>query len=276
MFDRYRLHVPLAFTPLRPHSKRTIMAKSNPRQSSIMRCSIFLALLFSPTATLAQLTVYTSRADATTTADASAPSAAYTGLPAYDPTRLEAPAPPQPPISSYTLSVPGSASSAIEQGLGLSIEHLGNFLGFSIELSVANNVLGKSAGTLKPQFLNYMANIRDRAGAGPIIRVGGNTQDSSTLYVDGLPNGETIEKIKVGQDKYGNAINTPVINFSPDLFYTMSNITSLVGAQWYFGIAFNESDVTQLTHNPPVVAEYAQNILGTSLRGLVVGNEPDL
>jgi hypothetical protein len=28
--------------------------------------------------------------------------------------------------------------------------------------------------------------------------------------------------------------------------------------------------------SPPVVAEYAQKILGTSLRGLVVGNEPDL
>ena len=149
-------------------------------------------------------------------------------------------------------------------------------MGFSIELSVAVNVLGKTGGTLKPEFLNYMANIRDRAGVGAIVRVGGNTQDSSTLYEGGFSNGDVMQKLTVGQDVYGNAINTPIINYSLEMFYTMANISSLVGASWYFGLAFNESDVTQLTENPPIVAEWAQNILGSNLRGLVVGNEPDL
>jgi len=160
--------------------------------------------------------------------------------------------------------------------MALSIPQPGNFLGFSIELSIANVILGKSAGTLKPQFLNYLANIQNRAGRGPVVRVGGNTQDSSTLYLDSFEGGDNIQKIKIGQDKYGNAINTPVINYSVDLFYVMANITSLVGTEWFFGLAFNESDTQILTHNAPVVAEYAQKILGSSLRGLIVGNEPDL
>lgn len=246
-------------------------------QSRVFSIPLFLTLLLFPTLITSQLTLYTARLDPTSTSiDPSAPSAAYTGLPAYDPTRLEAPAPPQPPINSYTLTLPGTAGLAGEQGLTLSKPHKGNFLGFSIELSVANNILGKTGGTLKPQFLNYLANIRNRAGDGPIVRVGGNTQDSSTLYLDGFSNGDSIEKIKEGQDVYGNAINTPIINFSLDLFYAMSNISALVGAEWYFGLAFNESDVTALTGNVPVVAEYAQKILGSYLLGLIVGNEPDL
>lgn len=239
---------------------------------------IFFALALYPTLVASQITLYTARTDTETptSTDPAAPSASYTGLPAYDPTRLEPPAPPQPPINAYTLSLPGTAGSALEQGLALSKPQRGNFLGFSIELSVANNILGKTGGTLKPEFLNYLANIKNRAGDGPIVRVGGNTQDSSTLYVDGFANGDSIEKIKEGQDVYGNAINTPIINFSLDIFYAMSNISSLVGTEWYFGLAFNESDVTQLTGNVPVVAEYAQKILGSYLRGLIVGNEPDL
>jgi len=256
-------------------------SSSRPRQRSLF--SVVLPLLFAaallPTLASAQLTVYTSRADqgtTTTPVDPAAPSASYTGLPAYDPLRLTPPPPPQPPVNSYTLTIPGTTRTALEQGLALSIPQRGNFLGFSIELSVANNILGKSAGTLKPQFLNYLANIQNRAGTGPVVRVGGNTQDSSTLYLDSFPDGDNIEKIKRGQDKYGNAINTPVINFSLDLFYVMSNISALVGTEWFFGLAFNESDVTELTHNTPVVAEYAQKILGANLRGLIVGNEPDL
>lgn len=46
-------------------------------------------------------------------------------------------------------------------------------------------------------FLNFMANIQNRAGAGPIIRVGGNSQEGSTIFVDGLEGGVAMEKIKV-------------------------------------------------------------------------------
>ena len=248
------------------------------RRTRVTVFPLLLTIALAPLLASAQLTLYTSRADTPTptSEDPSAPSASYTGLGAYDPLRLDPPAPPQPPINSYTLSLPGTASSAVNQGLALSIPQHGNFLGFSIELSVANNLLGKSGGTLKPQFLNYMANIQNRAGEGPMIRVGGNTQDSRTLFLESFPDGDNIEKIKAGQDMYGNAVNTPVINYSLDLFYAMGNISQLVDAEWFFGLAFNESDVSKLTDNPVLVAEYAHQILGTHLRGLIVGNEPDL
>jgi hypothetical protein len=41
-----------------------------------------------------------------------------------------------------------------------------------------------------------MANIRNRAGHGATVRVGGNTQESSTFYAEGTDDGSMIEKIK--------------------------------------------------------------------------------
>ena len=149
-------------------------------------------------------------------------------------------------------------------------------MGFSIELSVANQVLGQTGGTLKPQFLNYLANIEQRAGQGPIVRIGGNTQDSSTLFLDQFEGDKIIEKAVSGPDRFGNAINTPVINFSVDLLYAMANISGLTGTEWYFGLAFNETATSTGIGNQAMVAEYSQRILGDKLLGLIVGNEPDL
>jgi hypothetical protein len=56
----------------------------------------------------------------------------------------------------------------------------------------------------------------------------------------------------------------------------MANITGLTGVQWYFGIAFNDTDVTNTTGNEAIAVEYAQKILGNNLLGMAVGNEPDL
>lgn len=56
----------------------------------------------------------------------------------------------------------------------------------------------------------------------------------------------------------------------------MANISSLVNAEWYFGLSFNESSVTDGDANLPLVVEYSQQILGSFLRGLGLGNEPDL
>lgn len=69
---------------------------------------------------------------------------------------------------------------------------------------------------------------------------------------------------------------TPIINYSPELLYTMANISSHVHAQWYFGLAFNQTDVDSLSPNIPVAAHYAESILGNNLLGLALGNEPDL
>lgn len=197
-----------------------------------------------------------------------AAAASYTGLPAYDPTVLIPPTPPQPATTGVAINIPLDPVAA---GLRLSKTQKGNFLGFSIELSVASSVMGRTPRTIKPTFLNYMANIRNRAGAGPIIRVGGNSQESSTLFTDGS-GGDTVDKLKVGD----NPTSTPQINYTPELLYLMANVSALVNAEWYFGLSFNQSAVESRSPNVALAASHAQQILGPNLRGLAMGNEPDL
>ncbi len=193
----------------------------------------------------------------------------YTGADAYNPTRLSPPAPPTPPTTQVTVGIPISPNT---QGYPLSIPQKGNFLGFSIELSIATSLLGLTPQRLKPVFLNYMANIRNRAGVGPIIRIGGNTQEKSTIFVDGLPDGGSLQKIK----EELTPTNTPIVSDSLELLYTMANVSGLIDAQWYFGLAFNQSNAASISENMPIAAGYAQKILGPHLRGLALGNEPDL
>lgn len=114
----------------------------------------------------------------------------------YDPLQLVPPAPPSPPVTSLAVAIPPTTAALAEAGRHVSIAQKGNFLGFSIELSVADAVMGASGRHLKPEFLNYLANIYARAGSGPVVRVGGNTQDNSTIMPDGFPGGGMIEKIR--------------------------------------------------------------------------------
>ncbi|WWC66141.1 uncharacterized protein I206_100041 [Kwoniella pini CBS 10737] len=218
------------------------------------------------------LTVYTGGETATATSTATAASGTYTGLAAYDPTVLTPPSAPATPVTSYTLTLPTNSQAVLDAGLSLSISQKGNFLGFSVELSIANSLMGSSSTNLKVPFLNYMANIQNRAGVGPIIRVGGNSQEGSSIFVGGLADGAVLDKIKVSS----GVTDTPLINYSLELFYLMANVTSLVGADWYFGLSFNESAVDYPTGNVPIAAKWAQDILGDSLLALSVGNEPDL
>lgn len=131
--------------------------------------------------------------------------------------------------------------------------------------------MGQHATTINPIFLNYMANIKNRAGCGPVIRVGGNTQESSTLILD--ESTDTTEKIKI--DNY-SPTNTPIINYTPELLYIMANVSSLINVEWFFGLSFNETSVAAHNPNVPVAAEWVQRILGSNLRGLALGNEPDM
>ncbi|WVW82605.1 hypothetical protein I302_104616 [Kwoniella bestiolae CBS 10118] len=231
-----------------------------------------LILSFLSTISAQSLTLYTGDNTATATSTASAPDGTYTGLAAYDPTVLTPPTPPSTPVTSYTLTLPANGQAVLDSGLSLSIPQKGNFLGFSVELSIANSLMGSSSTNMKVPFLNYMANIQNRAGVGPVIRVGGNSQEGSSIFVDGLADGAVLDKIKVSE----GVTDTPLINYSLELFYLMSNITSLVGADWYFGLSFNESAVDSPTGNVPIAAKWAQDILGEHLLALSVGNEPDL
>lgn len=240
--------------------------------------SFLFAVLLAPLLSAATVTIYTADGVRTSLAPAATAGSGttYSGLKAFDNTVLTSPAPLSPPITAGSLLLPAAANDLVVSGYGLSIPQKGNFLGFSIEMSVADQIMGDNGGNLLPPFLNYMANIRDRAGAGPVIRVGGNTQEDSTIYPRGFPGGydeASIEKISLTD----SPTHTPVITYTLDLLYSMSNITKLVNADWYFGLAFNESMVEEGNQgNIAEAVEHAQRILGTSLRGMALGNEPDL
>lgn len=111
-----------------------------------------------------------------------------------------------------------------------------------------------------------MANIKQRAG-GVHIRVGGNTQETAWM-VDNLDDGKMVEKFKGDST---NPTQTPATIFTADMMYTMSNVSALVGAQWYLGVPMNDTNNLRLQ-----IAQAGEQILGDNLLGLQVGNEPDL
>ena len=186
---------------------------------------------------------------------------------------------------------------------GLSITVNGYFLGFSLELSVANNLcmfnssflvlflvpkpsvylVGNDGDHINPIFLNLMSTIARRSGQ-VYCRVGGNTQELATVVPEGLPNGTAIEKPQIGSDRVSFLFLyfmddhlrffktfTPTLLISPTLIYAMGNISNLVPVKWFLGVPFND------TENPrTLLAEIAQKTLGDNLLGLQLGNEPDL
>ncbi|KAJ3880476.1 hypothetical protein F5051DRAFT_161099 [Lentinula edodes] len=192
----------------------------------------------------------------TTSADASS----YTGAAAYNPTTIDPPALPDPlPSLSLDFNIQSNPT-------GLSITQSGAFMGFSVEMSVANQILGKNSSILQVPFLNLLATIAQRAGA-VRVRVGGNSQDTAS-EVATLDDGKVLEKDLSGVT---NPTETPPLVFTPDLLYMMRNISDFVNVRWFVGIPFNDSSNFRLE-----IAQSAQEILGDYLMGVQAGNEPDL
>ncbi|TDL20289.1 glycoside hydrolase family 79 protein [Rickenella mellea] len=197
----------------------------------------------------------------TGTATASGSAASYTGAAAYNPTILNPPPPPNPPgPSQFPIQLMSTGTQ------GLSIQQSGNFLGFSIEFSVVNQVLGKNSSFLQVPFLNLMSELSKRAGHVQ-IRVGGNTQETATL-VPSLPDGKSIEK---DYNASSNPTATPPLLFTPEIIYMMGNISALLPIEWYIGVPLNDTANLRLE-----IAELSQAVLGPNLKGMQVGNEPDL
>ncbi|KAG5647391.1 hypothetical protein DXG03_000461 [Asterophora parasitica] len=214
----------------------------------------------------AQVTVYgqipygqTSAAFATSTRDPNATPTATTNN-AYDETRLIPPTPPEDYSLAFTLNLQAANTSVPN----LSILQHGTFYGFSIEMSVVTQLMGKNSSHIKVPFLNLMGLLQQRSG-GVHIRVGGNTQDFA-VYVDELENGEATAKEK---SDLKNPTLTPAVLYTKELFHLAASISSLVNVRWYFGIPFND------TNWRLQIAEHSQAILGDNLLGLQGGNEPD-
>ncbi|KAF7985563.1 hypothetical protein HWV62_3829 [Athelia sp. TMB] len=215
----------------------------------------------------AAVTVYSQIPFGDSTKTATASAANETANAYYDSTQLTAPALPDDlPATSFTLQLGATNTS---QG-GLSIAIPGTFYGFSVEMSVANEIsliTHKSGQELVP-FLNLMSLLKARSG-GVHIRVGGNSQETATMVSYSLPNGTFLEKSAVVA---ADTTQTPALLFDPDLIYTMGNISALIdGVKWYLGVPMNDTSNLRLA-----IAEYGETILGNNLLGLQVGNEPDL
>ncbi|KAJ7640830.1 glycoside hydrolase family 79 protein [Mycena polygramma] len=194
----------------------------------------------------------------------SALSATATQPAAYNDTVLDPPAiPDPPPATSFTLTLQ-SASSSITNDLSIPIQ--GTFFGFSIEMSVITQLFGKNSSFVQVPLLNLLANIQERAGA-VHVRIGGNTQEFA-YFVDTLPDGHAISKEKADTN---NPTQTPAVIYTMDLFYLLSNISSLVNVHWYIGVPFNDTSDFRLQ-----IVEFGEAILGDHLLGVQVGNEPDL
>ncbi|KAI1796295.1 glycoside hydrolase family 79 protein [Ganoderma leucocontextum] len=186
----------------------------------------------------------------------------YTGLAAYNPVYMVPPPIPSPaPANQFTIEVPSDATLMN----GLSVPQQGNFFGFSIEMSVANQLIGTSSTNLHVPFLNFMSIIASIAGE-VHVRVGGNTQETAYM-VDSLPDGKFLEKNK---EDASNPTSTPVIAITPDLLYMLGNVSSLVNIKWYLGIPFND------TNWRFQIVEKGEAILGDKLLGFQASNEPDL
>ncbi|CAE6422766.1 unnamed protein product [Rhizoctonia solani] len=208
--------------------------------------------------TVYRVSDYGAHGTTTTSADA----ASYTGSAAYDPTVLVPPTPPEQFNRDFVVLL-GQGDPA-----GLSIPISGSYLGFSIELSVANRAIGTNSSVLAVPFLNHIVNIANRAGA-VRVRVGGNTQERAILRQEGFPGGEMLIKTTIGD----TTTATPHVEFSPELIKMLANIANLVKTEIYLGLNF--MDISD-TSNQVAFAAMAEEILGSNLHGIALGNEPDL
>jgi hypothetical protein len=182
---------------------------------------------------------------------------------ANDSTVLTPPAIPQPPIPTVVpIELPSSGGFQ-----NMSPPANGGFMGFSIEMSVSNQVCPSSysssalstltnahlsgqeqvrdssscttpaipistfdSSLLQVPFLNLLANIVERVGWVQ-VRVGGNSQESAEL-VGSLPNGTLLAK---DYNKTTGPTGTPPLEYTLDLLQMMENISKLVNVHWYLG-----------------------------------------
>ncbi|KAF7322011.1 Glyco-hydro-79C domain-containing protein [Mycena kentingensis (nom. inval.)] len=224
-----------------------------------LRLALVLAVLHSA---LGSVTVYHVQQPLTTAPPTSTGAAAgnYTGHAAYNPSTLLAPAVPTGIMTNIPINLQNSGTT------GMSIKQKGSFIGFSIEMSVTNQVLGKNSTLIQVPFLNLMANIQQRAGS-VMVRVGGNTQESAKL-VESLPNGRILQK---DYTNISGTTQTPPLDYTTDLLYLMRNISNFVNVHWFLGVPW-----FQVTPFDTAIVPAADNILGDYLLGLQAANEPDM
>ncbi|KAF7315155.1 Glyco-hydro-79C domain-containing protein [Mycena indigotica] len=222
-----------------------------------LRQALLLAL--SAHNALGEITVYHAQRPMTTGVG-SAGLPTHTGLPAYDPTTLNPPPIPNDIMKTIPVNLLNSGTA------GLSIKQKGSFMGFSVEMSVTNQVLGKNSTHIQVPFLNLMANLQQRAGS-VMVRVGGNTQESAKM-VDSLPDGRILMK---DLENVTGTTQTPPLDYTTDLLYLMRNVSSFVNVHWFLGIPWLKTKPFDTA-----IVTAADLIIGDYLLGLQASNEPDM
>ncbi|KAF7318924.1 Glyco-hydro-79C domain-containing protein [Mycena chlorophos] len=190
-----------------------------------------------------------------------APGATYSGPAAYNPSSIS-----RPPLPTPSIATTVNVQLENEGTSGLSIKHTGAFIGFSVEMSVSNQILGKNSTLIQVPFLNLMGNIQQRAGS-VHVRVGGNSQESAKV-AETLPDYRVLAKNYTGLT---GTTDTPPLEYTLDLLYMMRNISSMVNVHWYMGIPWFITQPFNLD-----IITYSDQILGPYLLGLQAGNEPDM
>ncbi|KIY63991.1 glycoside hydrolase family 79 protein [Cylindrobasidium torrendii FP15055 ss-10] len=223
--------------------------------------SAIASFLLTITAINGEVTIYKQKPLVEPTLTETADAASYTGAAAYDPTVLNPPAlPDPPPAMAFSIGLQNGGT------MGASILQPSSFFGFSVEMSVSNQILGKNSSYIQVPFLNLMSNLVKRAGE-VRVRVGGNTQETAKL-VDTLPDGKMLAK---DIENASNPTQTPPLDYTRDLFTIMSAISDLVNVRWFLGIPFFDTNPFDLS-----LSQASRAILGDKLLGLQAGNEPDL
>ncbi|EJD47766.1 hypothetical protein AURDEDRAFT_163225 [Auricularia subglabra TFB-10046 SS5] len=184
------------------------------------------------------------------------------GWQAYDWTQplSDPPLPEQPPPLDFAIELDTAGSPNASQ------EQLGTFLGMSLEMSLAEAIIGPNKTWLRPQFLNLMSTVKERGGV-PVLRLGGNTQEKAEM-VDDLPNYAAIHKFSHGPSGY---TNTPTVFYKLSIIEAMRATSDLLGIKWFLGIPMNQTNPPRLD-----IIEKGEPILGDYLWGWQLGNEPDL
>jgi len=148
------------------------------------------------------------------------PGYTYSGWQAYDPGNPVAvpPLPTPAPANDFTVTLDYSGTPTA----GIPVP--GAFLGISIEMSLAEAVIGPNASWVRPQFLNLMSTLVSRGGA-PVLRVGGNSQEKAYL-VDSLASGASSERHSIGPSSF---TNTPTLVYTKGIVEAMRQASDLLG-----------------------------------------------
>ncbi|KAH7087911.1 hypothetical protein BKA62DRAFT_729465 [Auriculariales sp. MPI-PUGE-AT-0066] len=135
-------------------------------------------------------------------------------------------------------------------------EVAGSSLGVSIEMVLAEDIIGSSGTTVHPEFLNFVSQIKSRGGS-PHWRLGGNSQELAYVV-------DSVEAHQPG-------MNTLTMVYTPAIVDAMRTVSDALDMHWYIGVTMNVTDPPRLQF-----VELAQQKLGDYLVTMQLGNEPDL